>query len=74
MASAWPAHHATTVDLRWTPGRKLDVVNDVQCGRISFGLAVAKYGLSEEELQSWLDGAGKRGIDGLKVGQLQAAR
>lgn len=51
---------------RWTPQRKMIVVKLVHGGVISKEHAIADYGLSSEELDSWLRNA-PRGIKALKV-------
>lgn len=56
---------------RWTPARKEAVVVDVRRGAIGFDAAVERFGLSADELQSWLTRFDKRGRRGLAVGRIQ---
>ena len=52
---------------RWVASRKLAVVNGITFGLISRSEAIRTYGLSDEELDSWIRAARKRGKNGLKV-------
>jgi hypothetical protein len=56
---------------RWTPLRKLEVLNAISSGAMQRTTALQMYGLSEEEMQSWETGLHTRGIDGLAVQKLQ---
>lgn len=68
MTSAAPAPPPNG---RWTPARKEAVVVEVRLGRLAFDAAVQRYGLSTDELQSWLLRFEKRGRRGLAVGRIQ---
>lgn len=59
---------------RWTAGRKLQLLTDIEQGRVSQAEACERYRLSAEELASWTRRADRFGTKGLKVGQLQACR
>lgn len=53
--------------VRWVASRKLAVVRGIACGLISRTKAMRIYGLSDEELDGWLQAAKDRGKAGLKV-------
>ena len=50
------------LDLRWTPERKQAVIEAIERGRLSVAEALARYGLSLEEVDSW-----RRGIVSLRA-------
>jgi hypothetical protein len=50
---------------------KAGVVQAIQDGRLKFEDAVAKYDLSAEELQSWINRHAKYGKSGLRATKLQ---
>lgn len=60
--------------LRWTPGRKADVVARILAGGMTFAQALEQFDLSEEELQGWIDREQKHGRRGLRVSALQTLR
>lgn len=62
------------VNTRWVANRKLVVVNAVNYGLITRDEALRRYGLSEEELESWMSAAKKYGKRALKVTSLQRFR
>ncbi len=59
---------------RWVANRKLAVVNAVTYGLITRDEAMRRYGLSEEELDSWCHAAAVHGKRALKVTTLQRFR
>ncbi|MEM9798264.1 MAG: DUF1153 domain-containing protein [Pseudomonadota bacterium] len=59
---------------RWVARRKAAVVMGVQSGLISLDEAIERYGLSEEEYDSWLVAVSAHGTDGLKTTLLQHFR
>lgn len=50
---------------RWVASRKAAVVNAVNAGALSAADAVARYGLTEEELGEWIEAASAHGARGL---------
>jgi len=63
---------ATT--LRWVASRKAAVVRGVLYGLISQSEALRRYGLSEEEFQSWLLAVADHGEEALKATALKKYR
>lgn len=59
---------------RWVASRKAAVVRAVRFGLLSKDQAMDRYGLSEEELQSWIVAAAVYGDEALKATQLQKFR
>jgi len=63
---------ATT--LRWVASRKAAVVRGVLYGLITQSEALRRYGLSEEEFQSWLLAVADHGEEALKATALKKYR
>jgi len=63
-----------TATRRWVASRKAAVVEAVDAGLISAEEAVATWGLSDEELESWRAAARRHGIAALKATALQRYR
>lgn len=59
---------------RWVASRKEVVVLAVQHGLIGRDEAMRRYGLSEEELDSWIATASRHGRRGLKATAVQKYR
>lgn len=59
---------------RWVASRKAIVVDAVAYGLISRKEAIQRYGLSDEEFDTWTRAARVHGRDALKVTQLQKFR
>ncbi|RVV99544.1 DUF1153 domain-containing protein [Mesobaculum littorinae] len=59
---------------RWVASRKAAVVRAVRHGLISESEALAMYGISEEELQSWSRAVDRHGEVALKATRLQRYR
>ncbi|MFV0358558.1 DUF1153 domain-containing protein [Tropicimonas sp.] len=59
---------------RWVASRKAAVVKGVLSGLINLDEAIAMYGLSKEEFESWTHAAAAHGISGLKTTRLQRFR
>ncbi|MCB1389886.1 MAG: DUF1153 domain-containing protein [Rhodobacteraceae bacterium] len=59
---------------RWVASRKAIVVKAVAHGLIGRDEAMERYGLSEEEFDSWLKAVATHGVDALKVTALQKYR
>lgn len=59
---------------RWVASRKAIVVKAVAHGLIARDEAIDRYGLSEEEFDSWLRAIATHGIDALKVTALHKYR
>ncbi|MDA7424605.1 CtrA inhibitor SciP [Thalassococcus lentus] len=72
--------HLTRADLpprntrRWVASRKATVVKAVEYGLLPMEEALERYGLSEEELQSWMQAATLHGEEALKTTQIQKFR
>lgn len=52
---------------RWVASRKMKVVRGVLYGLIGRDEAVARYGLSHEEFQEWVNALSSHGAEGLKA-------
>ena len=61
-------------DTRWVASRKETVVNAVLYGLIKKDEALRRYGLSEEELDSWARAMKAHGAVALKVTSIQRFR
>lgn len=61
-------------DTRWVASRKQTVVLAVSHGLISRDDALRRYGLSEEEFESWCEAVARYGKAALKVTALQKYR
>ncbi|KFE35315.1 DUF1153 domain-containing protein [Thioclava atlantica] len=59
---------------RWVASRKAVVVKAVAHGLIAREEVLERYDLSEEELDLWIDGISKHGLQGLKVTAIQKYR
>ncbi|MHA6262035.1 CtrA inhibitor SciP [Arenibacterium sp. CAU 1754] len=59
---------------RWVASRKAAVVRGVLYGLITQSEAQRRYGLSEEEFQSWLSAVAEHGEDALKATALKKYR
>lgn len=59
---------------RWVASRKAIVVRAVEYGLIGRSEAIERYGLCEEEFDSWERAVTTHGIDALKVTTLQRYR
>ncbi|MEM8582071.1 MAG: DUF1153 domain-containing protein [Pseudomonadota bacterium] len=59
---------------RWVASRKAAVVKGVASGLISRKNACELYGISEEELASWIEAVDKYGLKALKTTHLQEYR
>lgn len=62
------------LDVRWVASRKATVVDAVNHGLLSREQAIDRYGLSDEEFDSWMDAVARHGKNGLKVTCLQRIR
>ncbi|MEM7319078.1 MAG: DUF1153 domain-containing protein [Pseudomonadota bacterium] len=59
---------------RWVASRKIAVVRGVVYGLISVGDAKKRYGLSDEEFNSWVSAVADHGEDALKATALKRYR
>lgn len=59
---------------RWVASRKATVVRAVVYGLLGQTEALAMYDISQEEFASWLQSMQLKGVNGLKVTQLQQLR
>jgi len=59
---------------RWVVRRKAEVVAGVRAGLLTVEAALRRYGLSEDELQSWERHLDKFGTKGLRVTRTQHYR
>ena len=59
---------------RWVASRKAAVVAGIESGLVSRDWAIATYGLSVEELGSWLDLSRAHGANGLRTTALRKYR
>ncbi|KEO51708.1 DUF1153 domain-containing protein [Thioclava pacifica] len=56
---------------RWVASRKATIVQAVAHGLISRGEVIERYELSDEELDLWIEGIARHGMQGLKVTAIQ---
>lgn len=59
---------------RWVMRRKAEVVAGVRAGLLSVADACQRYGLSEEEFNSWQETIDRHGVQALRVTRLQDYR
>jgi hypothetical protein len=59
---------------RWVASRKLAVLRGIAAGLITRAAAIERYGLSDEELDSWARAAVEHGEAALKATRLQRYR
>jgi len=59
---------------RWVASRKAAVVKAVAAGLISQDEALARYSLSQEELDSWRRAIARHGLKALKATKIQRYR
>ncbi len=59
---------------RWVASRKAAVVRAVRYGLITLEEAMSRYGLSEEEFESWARAVAEHGEQALKATALQRYR
>lgn len=62
------------ITTRWVASRKAVVAEAVQHGLLTREEALERYGLSEEELDSWVAAIQRHGRNALKVTQIQNFR
>lgn len=60
--------------VRWVASRKAQVVRAVAYGLITREEALERYGLSDDEFDSWIRAVEKHGIEALKTTALQKYR
>lgn len=56
---------------RWVASRKATIVQAVAHGLITRAEVLDRYDLSDEELDFWIEGIEKHGLQGLKVTAIQ---
>lgn len=59
---------------RWVASRKAIVAKAVMHGLIKRSDALARYGLSDEELTVWIRSVERHGLSGLKVTRINSLR
>ncbi len=59
---------------RWVASRKAIVVRGILYGLISLSDAKSRYGLSDEEFNSWVSAVAEHGMDALKATALKKYR
>ncbi|WP_170480465.1 CtrA inhibitor SciP [Ruegeria arenilitoris] len=59
---------------RWVASRKAVVVRGVLYGLISLADAKIRYGISDEEFNTWVAAVAKHGVDALKVTAMKKYR
>lgn len=59
---------------RWVVRRKAEVVSAVRAGLLTLEDACARYRLSQEEFQSWVEAIDRHGLGGLRVTRIQEFR
>lgn len=60
--------------IRWSVGRKANVVAAIKAGAISLEEAMRRYELSEEELLAWQEAVDSHGSEGLRLTYAQHYR
>lgn len=61
------AQPETQAPRRWTPYRKLALIDQITWGKLTKAKAIALHGLSKEELDAWLEHYDRYGLSGLKA-------
>lgn len=61
-------------DTRWVASRKAVVVAAVQHGLLMRDDAINRYGLTDEEFETWVSAVARYGRNALKITQLQKFR
>jgi hypothetical protein len=59
---------------RWTAQRKIDLLNDIAAGELTRQGALAKYGVTEAELDAWERRWTAHGTRGLMTTKIQELR
>ncbi|MES0861335.1 DUF1153 domain-containing protein [Ruegeria sp. SCPT10] len=59
---------------RWVASRKIIVVRGVLYGLITLSDAKKRYGISDEEFNTWVSAVAEHGVDALKVTALKKYR
>ncbi|MEM9839117.1 MAG: DUF1153 domain-containing protein [Pseudomonadota bacterium] len=59
---------------RWVIRRKAEVVSAVRGGLLSFEAACERYGITQEEFESWERAIDKHGMQGLRATRVQQYR
>lgn len=59
---------------RWVASRKATVIAAVHHGLLSRDDAIRRYGLTDEEFETWVDALRRHGRNALKITQLQKFR
>ncbi len=60
--------------VRWVASRKAAVVDAIARDRLTREEAIARYALSEEELDGWIAAEQAHGVDALRVTRIKAYR
>ena len=60
--------------VRWVASRKAAVVDAIAGGAITREAAIARYALSEEELEGWIAAEQAHGVDALRVTRIKIYR
>lgn len=61
-------------DTRWVASRKATVAEAVKYGLMPRDEVIGYYGLTDEELDGWIDAIERHGRNALKVTQIQSFR
>lgn len=64
----------SSIAVRWVPRRKAQVAHAIRTGILTLEEAAARYSLSAQEIQSWIDLVARHGTAGLRATKMQAYR
>lgn len=59
---------------RWTPQRKIALLNALRMGQLDRDAVLVRYGLTEGEIVEWQSGLAAAGLDGLTLKRLRTRR
>ena len=60
--------------MRWTPSRKLAIIDQINKGELTVTEATEKYLISAEELDGWVNQSKRHGQRGLRSTRIQDYR
>jgi|SRR5579863_2872061 len=63
-----------TIRVYWTSRRKATLVSAIALGKVDADQARSRFGLSEEELRSWIAAIKQNGVPGLRITRYQIYR
>lgn len=73
-APAWAPGDPAGQCRRWTPQRKIALLDALRQGLLDRDSALVRYGLTEGEIVEWQSGLATAGLDGLTLKRLRTRR